>query len=97
MKIEKTKTSVVKALLKKIKEQSFISRNGVEMTVISVYTDVGKFTNFKSIWEKQNIDVDKLSEDDWLEIVYSECENAVTGKTYKNFQEIRVLMRDDEI
>lgn len=91
MKISKVETFKTTARLKGIEETSFKSKNGTDTDIIMLKTDSGTFTNFKSVWEKQHIDVEQLDEGDKLEIRYSKYVNQSKGRTFKNFITVDVV------
>ncbi len=58
-------------------------------SIIVMATDKGNFSNFKSIWLKQNIDEEKLAAGDELEITYTEYTSPKNGNVFKNFVAVR--------
>lgn len=65
-------------------------KNGLDH--IFIKSDENKqFSNFKNVWDKQNIDIESLEEGDLLEIVY--VVKQYHGKSYNNFVKVRFVER----
>ena len=76
---ENSSTMTVEAHLLSIDQ---VTRKNTDIIVIK--TDVGNFSNYKTLFEKQNLDVDNLNEGDTLKISYV-IHKAKNNVEFKNF------------
>lgn len=89
MEIKKLKSAVTR--IKSIVQRDVKTAKGGTVTIIVLNTEDGNFSNFASVWEKQNIDVKALSGDDLVEIQYTTFVNPKTKFEYKNFMFVSVV------
>lgn len=91
MKITKTtsmkETATAYARLKSIGEFDRIGKDGNVTPIIVIRTDNGNFSNFRTVFDLQGIDVESLEADDRLEITYT-VHVAKNGVKYKNFVKV---------
>ena len=79
---EKTDMMTIEARLLSIDQ---VTRKNTD--IIVVMTDAGNFSNYKTIFEKQKLDVDTLNEGDELKISYV-IYTAKNNVEFKNFVKI---------
>ena len=79
---EKTDMMTIEARLLSIDQ---VTRKNTD--IIVVMTDAGNFSNYKTIFEKQKLDVDTLNEGDELKISYV-IHTAKNNVEFKNFVKI---------
>lgn len=100
MKISKTtslkETTTANARLKSIEEFDRIGRDGNVTPIIVIKTNHGNFSNFRTVFDAQGIDVEALQADDELEIVYT-VHVAKNGVKYKNFVKVEKVGSETSI
>lgn len=91
MKMTNIETKKITTKIKDVELRKFIAKAGQETNIVLVKTDDGIFTNYLNVWEKQQIDLDKLKEGDIISIVYTTFYDEKKDHTYKNFLSINVI------
>lgn len=87
MKIEDIKYETIKTNINSIKRIKRTNKStSKNYYVIVIITKDGIFSNYQHIWDKQNIDVEKLTSSDLVEITY-----VKKNEKYSNFVNIKVL------
>lgn len=66
------------------------TKDGKPIIIMIVKTKDGNFTNFISVWNKQNIDESKLEEFQPIRVTYI-THTAKNNNEYKNFTKIELI------
>ena len=90
MKMKNINIKQIKTRVKSIEQRKFNAKAGQETIIVFVITEDGIFTNFLSVWEKQNIDLDSLEEGDLIDITYTTFFNVEKNREYNNFIAIKI-------
>ena len=85
MKIETTVLTKTKGVTRR----TLTTRNGNKANVVRILTEIGWLSNFESVWEKQNLDLDAVNEDDLIEVTYTTYTDEARNREYKNFISVR--------
>lgn len=96
MKMTTNKISHIETTLLGVFKNTFTAKNGNDVTIISLKTSDGYFTNYESVWKKQNIDVDTLPDIAKVSIGFIEHECANKDRIYKNFLSVNIIGNADE-
>lgn len=93
MKIENVKYEKIKTKINCINKTEKINKQtGQKFSIIILLTKDGIFTNYESVWDKQMIDVEKLTKEDLVEISFV----TKDGK-YANFVNVKVINEKPQI
>lgn len=85
MKMKNTELLETTAHLLSVEKMRFTAKNGSEAVIVVVRTDKGNFSNYVNVWNRQNIDLDKLDEGDEIRIAYTTFVDAEKNVARKNF------------
>lgn len=91
MKMTTNKISHIETTLLGVFKNTFTAKNGNDVTIISLKTSDGYFTNYESVWKKQNIDVSALPDKTKVSVGFIEHECTEKDRIYKNFLSVKVL------
>lgn len=91
MKMKKYITQTITTTLLDVEEHTFKSKSGNETVIVILKTKDGSFSNYKTVWDKCNIDVSVLDDDNKIEISYSTFKDERKNRDFKNFITVKHL------
>lgn len=91
MKVDDVRVMKVTTRIKSVERSEFVSKKGADTAIMIVRTEAGSFSNYASVWERQGIDLDKVSEGDAVEIQYKVYRCEGKNREFKNFITIKLL------
>lgn len=91
MKIKKYITQTIVTTLLDVEEHTFKSKAGNETVIVLLKTKDGTFSNYKTVWDKCNIDLSVLDDDNKIEITYSIYKDERKNRAFKNFSNVKEL------
>lgn len=91
MKMKKYIKQTITTTLIDVEEHTFQSKSGNETVIVILKTKDGSFSNYKTVWDKCNIDLSVLSDDNNVEISYSTYSDERKNRDFKNFHTVLVL------
>jgi hypothetical protein len=91
MKIKKYITQTIVTTLLDVEEHIFKSKNGNESVIVILKTKDGSFSNYKTVWEKCNINLVNMPDDNQVEITYSIYKDERKNRDFKNFSNVKLV------
>ena len=91
MKMKKYIRQTIVTTLLDVEEHTFKSKSGNETVIVILKTKDGSFSNYKTVWDKCNIDLSVLNEDNKIEISYSTYKDERKNRDFKNFIDVKQL------